>query len=241
MIRIAICDDEKNYLDAAAELTAGYEDARGLKFHAEQFSNSSDLLDKIESGTVYDIYLLDIYLPGVTGMSVATELRSLGINSPVIFLTSSRDHALEAFGVNATHYLLKPYTKENFFLAMDKALESLSTNHKKSVVLKVNHEYLSVNAADICYCEAEDKYQRIYLAGGEKLLVRLTTSELYNTLEEFDCFCRCGRSIIINLNHISKVTAKTAVLTDGTEILVPHTAAAHLRSQFFEFFNREIK
>ena len=108
MRSIAVLDDEKSYLDSVLALLEEYESERNEHFATERFINPSDFLDKLESGAVYDIYLLDIYMPGITGMSIATELRSRGVKSPIIFLTSSTDHALQAFGVDATHYLLKP-------------------------------------------------------------------------------------------------------------------------------------
>ena len=115
MIRIAVCDDEKKYLDESAALLSEYALLRNIHFSVEQFENPSDFLDKLDKGEKYDVYLLDVYMPGLTGVSVATELRRRNDESPVIFLTSSRDHAVEAFGVGATHYLLKPYTKDDFF------------------------------------------------------------------------------------------------------------------------------
>ena len=167
-----------------------------MHFEIDAFSNSSELVDVTEKGIIYDIYLLDIYMPGITGMSIATELRSREIKSPILFLTSSVDHALEAFGVNATHYLLKPYTKDAFFAGMDKAMQSITSHKDDRIVLKVNNEYRSISVSKICYCEAQDKYQRFYLENGEKLLVRISGTELYKQLSQFDSFYRCGRAHI---------------------------------------------
>ncbi|MBQ2777233.1 MAG: response regulator transcription factor, partial [Peptococcaceae bacterium] len=111
MLRIAVCDDEQLYLDKTRAMLEQYAAEHNVEITAEAFVNSSALLDSIEAGERHDIYLLDIYMPGVSGMSVATDLRSKGVRSPIIFLTSSTEHAVEAFGVDATHYLLKPYTQ----------------------------------------------------------------------------------------------------------------------------------
>ena len=237
MIRVAICDDETVFLDKAMEMLEEYEKTREETFEAHAFSVSSELLDRIEAGDIYDIYLLDIYMPGVSGMSLATELRSRDIKCPVIFLTSSTDHALEAFGVDATHYLLKPYTREHFFSAMDKAMQSLWLPQRNSVVLKVDNAYRSFSTGEILFCESEDKYQRIYLENGENLLVRMTTAELFGTLEPFSSFCRCGRAHILNLNQIGKVTPTGAILKNGIRIPLSRSAAAALRTAFFDYFD----
>ena len=110
VLKIAISDDEKEFRDSAERMLKLYMEEKAVPYQADVFNVPSELVDMTEKGTIYDIYLLDIYMPGVTGMSIATELRNRDIKSPIIFLTSSTDHALEAFGVDATHYLLKPYT-----------------------------------------------------------------------------------------------------------------------------------
>ena len=162
MISIAVCDDEKEYLDNACAMLAQYTANRKVSITSDNFSNASELLDKIAGGAQYDIYLLDIYMPGLSGMSVATELRSRGVGCPIVFLTSSTEHAVEAFGVDATHYLLKPYTLQNFFAAMDKAMQSVSKHAEESLVLKTGSEYQSIAVADLLYCESASNYQRLF-------------------------------------------------------------------------------
>ena len=237
VLKIAVCDDEQLYLDKTRAMLEQYAAAHDVEITAEAFVNPSALLDSIEAGERHAIYLLDIYMPGVSGMSVATDLRSKGVRSPIIFLTSSTEHAVEAFGVDATHYLLKPYTRQNFFAAMDKAMQSISSHAEESIVLKIGGEYQNVSVDRILYCESADNYQRLWMKDGTELLVRMTASELYDMLESFGCFHRCGRAYILNLDHVKKVTASSAVLKPGVEIPLPHSAVAPLRSAFFNHFN----
>ena len=237
MLKITICDDEKMFCESAVRMLKLYMEDKDVPFQADVFNIPSELVDATEKGTVYDIYLLDIYMPGVTGMSIATELRSRGVKSPIIFLTSSTDHALEAFGVDATHYLLKPYSKEIFYVGMDKAMQSIATHKDDSIVLKVDNEYRSILVSGIIYCESEDKYQRLYLERGEKLLIRISGAELYKQLSQFDSFYHCGRAHIINLDYISRVTADSVMFKNDTILKLPHTVLAPLKKAFFDYFN----
>ena len=237
MLKIAICDDEKMFCDSAEGMLKLYMENKAVPFQADVFNVPSELVDATENGTVYDIYLLDIYMPGITGMSIATELRSRGVKSPIIFLTSSTDHALEAFGVDATHYLLKPYSKENFNVGMDKAMQSITSHKDDSIVLKVDNEYRNILVSQILYCEAADKYQRFYLETGEKLLVRISGTELYKMLSEYDSFYHCGRAHIVNLDYINRVTADGIILKNGAILKLPHTVLAGLKKAFFDYFN----
>ena len=237
MLKIAICDDEKEFRSAAEQMLKLYMADKSAQFLADTFDVSSDLIDATEKGTVYDIYLLDIYMPGVTGMSIATELRNRDIKSPIIFLTSSTDHALEAFGVDATHYLLKPYTKDSFYVGMDKAMQSIASHKNDSVILKVDNDYRSILVSKLIYCEAEDKYQRLYLENGEKLLIRISGADLYKQLSQFDSFYHCGRAHIINLDYISRVTVEGVIFKNGRALKLPHTVLAGLKKAFFNYFN----
>ena len=237
MLKIAICDDEKEFRDAAERMLNQYMEDKAVPYQADVLGVPSALVDMTEKGTIYDVYLLDIYMPGITGMSIATELRSRNVKSPVIFLTSSTDHALEAFGVNATHYLLKPYSKENFYAGMDKAMQSIAAHKDDSIVLKVDNEYRSISVSGIIYCESEDKYQRLYLESGEKLLIRISGAELYKQLEQFDSFYHCGRAHIINLGYISRVTTDGVIFKNGRALKLPRTVLAGLKKAFFNYFN----
>ena len=237
VLKIAICDDEKEFRSAAEQMLKLYMEEKAVPYQADVFNVPSELVDITEKGTIYDIYLLDIYMPGITGMSIATELRSRGVKSPIIFLTSSTDHALEAFGVNATHYLLKPYSKGNFYAGMDKAMQSIAAHKDDSIVLKVDNEYRSISVSGIIYCESEDKYQRLYLESGEKLLIRISGADLYKQLSQFDSFYHCGRAHIINLDYISRVTVEGVIFKNGRALKLPHTVLAGLKKAFFDYFN----
>lgn len=237
MIHIAVCDDEREYLENACEMLAQYTSVRDVEIAIDRFSNSSELLDKIEDGTRYDIFLLDIYMPGVSGMSIAAELRSRGIHSAIVFLTSSTEHALEAFGVDATHYLLKPYAQQGFFAAMDKAVQGISLSVSDSIVLKIDGEYRNISVSKLLYCESDGNYQRIFLKDGKELHVRMTQLELYELLERCGCFFRCGRAYILNLNHIKKLAQKVVLMQNGAELPIPRSAIATVRTAFFNYFN----
>lgn len=237
MIRICVCDDEMEFRSTAERMLSQYMEAKAIPFEIYAFDGASDLTDDIENGVIYDVYLLDIYMPGMTGMNIATELRSRGVKSPIIFLTSSTDHALEAFGVDATHYLLKPYSPDNFHVAMDKAMASITSHRVDSIVLKVDNEYRSIPVSKIICCEAQDKYQRIYLEKEQNLLIRISGMELYKQLSEYECFHRCGRAHIVNLDYISRTTQDGVIFKNGKKLTLPRTVLASLREAFFNYFH----
>ena len=236
MLRIAICDDERKYLDLAQSMIEDYLSCHDYLVHISTFQSSFELIDCVENGVLHDIYLLDIYMSGMSGMSVAAELRKRDIKSPIIFLTTSKDHALEAFGVGATQYLVKPYQKNDFFEAMDKSFAMLSDQPRKYLFFKIEGEYRNIPANKIIYSETNAHYQQVILDSDEMVTVRITSGELFSYLGEYKCFYQCGKAYIVSLPKISKITGKSVVMSNGHEIFVPKSSIPGLRSAYFDYF-----
>ena len=237
MIRIALCDDEKKYLDKIKSILEQYKIEKGLVFDIQAYESPSNLLDDIEAGEEYSIYILDIYMPGITGMSIATELRNMGIEAPIIFLTSSPDFALQAFGVNATHYILKPYDKDTVFFAIDKALHEIGMMRPEGIMLRVDGGYQNVLAKNIIFSEADDNYQRIHLVNDKYLYIRITMGDLYEQFSSLNGFFKLGRSHIINLKHVIKFTSNKIFMTGDKELNIPKSAVADFKKAYFDYFS----
>lgn len=237
MIRIAVCDDEKVYLDKIKAILGQYSEEKGMLFEVCAFSSSSDLLDSIEKGEEYSLYILDIFMPGITGMGVACELRGDDIEAPIIFLTSSPDFALEAFGVNATHYILKPYDKDAVFFAINKALHEIGVMRPEGIMLRVDGGYQNVLAKNIIFSEADDNYQRIHLVNEKYLYIRITMGDLYEQVSSLNGFFKLGRSHIINLKHVVKFTSNKVLMTGDKELTIPKGAIADFKKAYFDYFS----
>ena len=100
---------------------------------------------------------MDIYMPGKLGTDASRELRSMGNNGRIIFLTSSREHALDAFGVDASQYLVKPITEETLFPVLDKILGDMEEARRKYLLLRIDGKIQRVAVDEIVYCEADRK------------------------------------------------------------------------------------
>ena len=237
MIRIAACDDEKIYLEKIKTIVEQYANEKGMLFEVCTFSSSSDLLDKTEAGEKYSLYILDIYMPGITGMGVACELRNNGVEAPIIFLTSSPDFALQAFGVNATHYILKPYDKDSVFFAIEKALHEIGMMRPEGIMLRVDGGYQNVLAKNIIFSEADDNYQRIHLVDEKYLYIRITMGDLYEQFSSLNGFFKLGRSHIINLKHVVQFTANKVLMTGNKTLNIPKGIMADFKKAYFDYFS----
>lgn len=114
-MKIVVCDDSTEDLAEIGELLAKYKESNAnAKFEVVQFTDSSALYEKIQKGRLGDIYILDMIMSDKTGIDIGSLIRNTDERSVIIYITSSDDYALEAYGVRAVRYLLKPVREELF-------------------------------------------------------------------------------------------------------------------------------
>lgn len=240
MYQIALCDDMASELAQIEKLLDAYgEKHPELKFQTEKFENAQELLERLKEKEKPDLLLMDVFMPGETGIEAVRKLRREGMETPVIFLTTSKEYALEAYEVDALQYLVKPLKEEKFFHAMDIAFEVLEKGEQEPLVVKTVSGLKQLRPNEILYCEAQRNYQILYLREGT-LKVRMTGGEMYGLLEGFSGFSRCGSSYIINLNHVTAVDREEICMDNGSRIYVPRNRATEFRKMYFTFyFGRE--
>jgi len=121
MYRIALCDDEAAELDKLEHMLRSWRRQHAeCEFSVERFLDADEMLCRIlEEGYSPDLLLLDIYMQGRQGMEAAREIRKMGRRCGILFITSSKEHALEAFGVDAVQYLVKPVSDHALFPVLD--------------------------------------------------------------------------------------------------------------------------
>lgn len=239
MYRIALCDDESLELDKLEHMLWSWSRRHAeCEFAIERFLDADEMLCRIvEEGYAPDLLLLDIYMQGKQGMEAAREIRKMGKRCGILFITSSKEHALEAFGVDAVQYLVKPVLEHALFPVLDRFIEDMKA--KKKYVLLKDNGMKRVELHDIVYCEAQKKNQCICLADGTELLQNMTLAKVYEMLSVCREFVKVGISYIVNLEHIDKLDAREVRMDNGKTIYLPRGAYRGLREQYFDYYCRE--
>ena len=128
MYQIAICDDEISDLQHNIQLTESIMAKAGLPCSIAAYESSQTLLSDIQTGRHFDLLLLDIEMPGLTGLEVARKIRETDKNCAILFLTGfdKFDYARQAISVRAMDYLLKPYNEQELVFAVEDAIRQVS-------------------------------------------------------------------------------------------------------------------
>lgn len=237
MYFIALCDDEIRELDKTENMLRAYMECTGCNYTLERFSSADELLWAVrEREYMPDLLLMDIYLPGKSGMEASRELRKMGVGCRIIFLTTSVEHALEAFRVDAAQYLVKPVREKEMASALDRIFEHMEKEQKKYLLLKIESRMCRVALRDIVFCEAQKKCQCMYLSDGTQLMLRMTMARIYEMLSAYPEFSKAGISYIVNMEHIESLSAQEMHMDNGKKIYLPRGSYQILRKNYFSYY-----
>lgn len=217
--KIAVCDDSEADREYVCKKVRQWAAGAAHEVELTEFPTAESFLFRCAEEGGYDILLLDIEMGGMDGVALARELRKGNDTVEIVFITGYSDYILEGYDVAALHYLMKPVKEGKLFTVLDRAVEKLAKN-EKVLNLEVNGEMVRVPVYQIRYAEVYGNYVTIH--AGEDLTVKMTLAGLEKELD--DRFYRVGRSVVVNLARIQRVTKKEIKLEDGSSVPLPRGA-----------------
>lgn len=233
-MNIAICDDIPS---ARAELIGyikKYSLSTATEFEIKEYPSGDSLRKSFIKDHSADLAFLDIYMEGTNGMETARLLRSGGFKGEIVFTTTSTEFALDGYTIAAAGYLVKPYTYEQFLVAMNTVCSRLS-NTLKNLEVTVDRISRKIPYRDIMYIESDGRYGIIRTAD-ERIKTHLTLKELEAILCTEPYFMRCHRCNIVNLNHIAAPTAEYILMKNGERVMINIKENLKIRQQIADYF-----
>jgi two-component system LytT family response regulator len=247
-IRVLVVDDEPLAREKIRGMAADDAELRVVG----ECSNGAEAIEAIQTLRP-DLILLDVQMPEVGGFAVLEALKDEGL-PPVIFITAYDHYAVRAFEFHALDYLLKPFDRERFRAAIDRAkrqirrenggaldariialLEQMreQPRYTERLVVKTGGRVFFLNADEIDWVEAEGNYVSIH-AGKKSYLLRETISGLESQLDPRH-FVRIHRSAIVNINRIKELQPWShgeyhVILHDGTQLTLSRSYRDNLQS-----------
>lgn len=228
MIHIAICED--NDADMT-HLRALLHQTKILCDFTEYTSAEPMLLDMENGQKHFDLFLLDIFLPGRNGVETARRIRSLDEKAVLIFLTVSEDFYREAFDLYAFHYLIKPIRLSDLTEVLTKAANQISSPEETLPILS-NRQKLILRQADIVYIESASHMLCFHMQDGQQYVSYGKLNEIQTQLAS-ELFVRCHKSFIANLIYVSKLTREGFYVGD-TLIPISRTYAADAKNIYYK-------
>jgi DNA-binding LytR/AlgR family response regulator len=208
--RCLIVDDEAPAREELRYLLRGFDDVQVVG----EATNAEEALELLRS-LPYDVVLLDIRMPGGTGLEVAAALADLPRPPAVVFTTAYPDHAVDAFDLAAADYLVKPFDAERLRRALDRALSDADDDEGleqpahplpplRRIPVQRGARTVLVDEREVVYASAARGYSYLKLAE-DRVLVTFSLADLQRRLPAR--FFRAHRSSLVNLDHVRELVA----------------------------------
>ena len=196
MLRIAIVEDEAQCAEQLKEYIQRYGQENGRGFEVLHFSDGSEILQDYQPR--YDIILLDIEMPKVTGM-----------------------YAIRGYSVGALDFVMKPVSYYTFQLKFSRAIERVVKRRNEEILLALPDRLQRVGVRSIYYVEVQDHMLHYHTEQGEYVL-RGTLQSAEKQLAPYN-FAKCNHWYIVNLMHVEQVRKDTVVVA-GHELEISRRA-----------------
>ena len=226
MLQIAVCDDDSSMIFVYEQTVRESLGRCGCVGKVASYRDGRNLLcDITEDGFYFDLLLLDIEMPGATGMELAEKIRPFLPDIKIIFVTSHIEYAIDAFELSIFRYVPKTELTARLSGAVDAALRLLALEDGRTYTIQTSSRLEKIPYRKILYIEKEGKNARLVTEDGEAR-VRKSLQQVWEELGAEE-FIFTDRGCIVNLIHILQVKEGTAVLKNGMALPV---SRSHLQS-----------
>ena len=176
------------------------------------FEDGLDVLKFLQEAEV-DAIFLDINIPSLDGMLLAGSISKFAKKPYIIFTTAYKEHAVQAFEIDAFDYILKPYEEKRIATMLAKleatfkkekqTQEEVVSESNRRINLRKNENIIVTDVDDIYYAEASEKITLVYTKS-EEYTMPMSISEFHDKLPQ-DIFFKCHRSYSVNLTKIHEI------------------------------------
>lgn len=230
-MHIAVCEDIQKDADRLCELLRQYLLESQLDTEISCFSSGDALLKCYRPGS-YQILFLDVLMDGTNGMETARKIRQIDEDVTIIFVTVSKEFAIDSYMVGAAFYIVKPLDYADLCLALGRC-RHLLRQYAKSISVAESRRLVNIRLRDVLYLESQRNDCVLYTTEGE-LRTRAPLSELESKLGGWP-FLRCHRSFIVNLHWLEDMLNREFVLRGGTRVPISRAYSAAAQQQFQDY------
>lgn len=238
MIRIAVCDDDKDMtVQIEKEINAQLAGEKDCEYTIETMTDGNELIQRNEV-LRYDIMLLDIEMPGVSGFEIVKRFREANKNQLVIFISDHDQLVYESFQYAPFRFIRKSCLKSELGEALKKAKEQLRERSQKCL-FEINGKSQYISLMDVLYFEASSHYAVMHFCDArEPGKIRITMKELYKKVQRYD-FAYVHAAFIVNMGYIQEIkNGSKLLLSDGTVIPVSRRYKEQTRTRYMEYLER---
>ena len=231
-MRIAILDDDREEVHKLREMIFHISG----NYRVDRFSEGKELLAAAQNGAGFDLLLCDVYMKGENGIEIARQMKAISPQTPVAFITSSREHAVDAFSIDAVHYLVKPVAQEDIVEVFRRLKTKTEPRH--TLTVRIDRVVNVLYQDEIIRVEGRGHNTEITCSDNTVYSIRKPFREIDELLD--DTFIQIKKGVTLNKKHILRMTYKDCTSRDGKIYLLRRDQAKEIRAKFYDFVKDEL-
>jgi len=238
MLLVAICDDEKILMEIE-EIAGRFFRLNCIDNKITIYQSSENLQYDLQDGIVYDLFLLDIEMPGIHGMELAKEICERIPSAKIIFITSHPEYAITAYEYSVFRYIQKTMLHEKLFLALEDYYKLYALEKKEYYMIEIKNYLEKIPYRSIFYILKEGKYSVMYLEGERTVSVRKPLKQVFEELGQ-EYFYFADRGCIINLANVVGMDTGKILFPEQQNVTINKTNWIEFKESLLSFWGKQI-
>lgn len=239
MLNIAVCDDDGCMLSRLEELVGNFFRTHCVDVKILAYQSGENLRYDLQDGFCYDLFLLDIEMPGTDGMELAKEIHDGLPAAGIIFITSHLEYAVAAYEYAVFRYISKSMLEEKLPAALEDFYKLYVLERSSYYRIQVKSHVEQLPFRDILYILKEGKYAVFHLRSGRTASVRRSLSQVYGEIGQ-EYFYLADRGCIINLANVTGMDGEKILMPDGERITINRSGVTEFKSVLLHFWEKQI-
>lgn len=239
VLKIAICDDDEAAVALHEKIVKTSLQAQSIGYEITTYTQSRNLLyDITDDGFFYDLILLDIEMPGISGMEIPQQIKGFLPNVRIIFVTSHTEYAIDAFELSIFRYVPKNNLEVKLTAAVTDAAKLIDLEAGQEYTIQTANRMEKIPYKDIFYIQRDGKNASI-VSGIGTSKVRKSLQQVFDELNAPE-FIFVDRGCIVNIVQIMRVSDGEAVLKNGERLSISRSHLQEVKQKINQFWGAHI-
>ena len=235
MLKVGLCDDHPLFITQLSEIINKISSAHHIAIEITSFESGESLLDFCTKHPNYfDILFLDILMNGINGIDTASSIRALNTDIYIIFVTSSKEYAVDSYNVNAYSYILKPFSFDSIASKLLELYEKIRFNKNNVIYVKNHQDIYTIHLDDVIYFESNLRKITAFMKTGEEISFYNKMSKLEEEIGN-TIFLRCHRSFLVNLMYVKNLVGCDLFTTTHHQLPISKKYLCSTRESFTDY------
>ena len=219
MLKIAVIDDEEYYSELIRQTVCNWLMEKGCQGEIDCFDHADDFKTQIENGRCYDIYFMDIEMPDISGMELASYVR-MKYDSPfIVFVTAHMEYSVKCYRYHAWQYITKDSIRTLIPETMDSLIQHLQAHKSNYYMIEGANDLIRIAYDQIQYLSKDGKYTLFHTGKPEVFRERRALSKVIEDMQQVDdAFIMTDKSYGVNIRHVLRLKDHMLTMRNGDSV-----------------------